>query len=516
MVRLLPGKYEQPHADGTEACSELVVVSQRGPLQFSLDPEAGLQVEPSAGGLASALGTLANQRPMRWVAAAMTEADRVAAKRSRVWRHGETELQLVALPPAVEDLHYGCFANPLLWFVQHNIAERIERPRTPEVIWQAWNGGYRPANAFIAQAAARAASTLHPAFLVQDYHLYLAPRILRQLLPEARIAHFIHIPWPEPSRWTALPREIVRSILHGLLGADLIGFQTAADVERFQATCRAYCGDLVVDRQGSLTLYGDTSTQVRHYPITVNVPDLICASTFPEAQRWWCWFLQAQTDQTIVRVDRLDPAKNIVTGFEAFALLLQREPALRGRVRFLAHLVPSRTELPEYQAEAARAMAAADSVNTRFGTKTWQPVEIVYEQNRPRALAELCLYDVLLVNSLSDGMNLVAKEGAALNSRDGVLVLSRQTGAWDELGQWALGIEPGDVDGTAAALSRALHMSRSERHRRREGLRASVAHTSLDRWLRSQLDDLAEAERSGQQLREMHRLHSFMPERVAL
>ncbi len=195
--------------------------------------------------------------------------------------------------------------------------------------------------------------------------------------------------------------------------------------------------------------------------------------------------------QTILRVDRLDPSKNITDGFKAFGRLLAGTPELRGRVRFLAHLVVTRTELPEYRQARTEAFAAADAVNARFGVGGWQPIEIVCEENRIRALAELGEYDVLLVNSLAGGMNLVAKEGAALNRRDGVLVLSRRAGAWEELGPWAIGVDPADIPGTAQALHEALLLSPQERRERAAGLRRAVARTSLDGWLDGQLQDLS-------------------------
>jgi trehalose 6-phosphate synthase len=196
--------------------------------------------------------------------------------------------------------------------------------------------------------------------------------------------------------------------------------------------------------------------------------------------------------RTIARVDRLDPAKNIAAGFRAYGLLLEREPDLRGRVRFVAHLVPSRRGIAEYEREAREVFAAAAAVNWRFGREDWRPIELVYQENRARALALLSISDVLLVNSLADGMNLVAKEGVALNRRGGALILSKNASAWEQLGRWAIGIDPTDVDGTAMALRDALGLPWRERWSRAEGLRSTVERSSVDSWLDDQLADIEE------------------------
>jgi trehalose 6-phosphate synthase len=469
----------------------LVVVSQRGPVTLEVGDDARLRAHPGSGGLASALGALAQGRPIRWVAAARSPADHLVARRAFPWRHGTADVWFVDLPAHVQQQHYAAFANPLLWFVQHNLADRLLDLRHTPAILRAWNEGYRRANELIAGQAAQAAAGGSAAFLVQDYQLYLVPGALRRRLPDAAIGHFTHIPWPEPDAWQAIPRPIVRSLLQGLLGADVVGFQTRADAERFAATCRAYLSGDVCAGNG-LIRAGDHRTLVHHYPITVDARELERAAGSAAVAQYRAELRRGEQPEmrTIVRVDRLDPSKNVTAGFQAFRRLLEEEPGWRGRVRFVAHLVPSRSDVPEYQATRRAAFAVAADVNARFGTATWQPIEIIHEENRPRALALLEAADVLLVNSLADGMNLVAKEGALLNRRDGALVLSRRAGAWVELGAWALGIDPADVAETARALGRALAMPATERWWRAAGLRQAVLQSSLDRWLADQLRDL--------------------------
>ncbi|HEY3115218.1 MAG TPA: trehalose-6-phosphate synthase [Chloroflexota bacterium] len=500
----MPGwvKLGEPLTHDDHASPRLYVLSQRGPLTFDFgDPNQSqnsataqgsgraLRASPASGGLATALGALSRSERFCWVAAAMSEGDQAVAKGGVAWPIGPSELRMVSLPRPVLQTHQCGFANPLLWLLQHGLSDRLIWPRSEEAILDAWQNGYVAANQALAQELVAAArQTPEPTVLVQDYHLYLAPRLIRQALPHASISHFVHIPWPDPDAWRLLPRHIVREILEGLCAADVVGFQTPGDADRFLATCNAYgCAP----SRDSLT--SQTHPLVRSYPITVNAAELIqqavARGNEPGNGAWSTEF----KGQTIVRIDRLDPTKNIPAGFRAFGQLLERQPTLRERVRFVAHLVPSRSELPEYQREKRAAYDAAQFVNRRFGTPRWQPIEILYEENRELAMELLGRYDVLLVNPLADGMNLVAKEGPMVNRHDGVLVLSERAGARAELGWWALTIDPTDVNATAAALGRALTMTRPERRRRAEGLRRKVTSSSLSEWLDRQLSDLAEA-----------------------
>ena len=350
----------------------LVVLSQRGPLSFSVDDTGGLAAQPSTGGLANALRGLAQRRPVRWVAAAISEADRLAARQGEALPFGAAEVRLVELPEAVHQKHYATFANPLLWYLQHGLPVHNLRARSGDAVERAWAEGYCPANALMAGRAASLADGTAPVVLVQDYHLYLAPRLIRHRRPDARIAHFVHIPWPEPEAWAALPRHIVTSLLNGLLGADVVGFQSAADAARFRSACRVYMPEVAIDQDQCIIGTDGRHSLVRHYPITADAEQLEQLAARPEAiaYRRLLGERRAAGIRTILRVDRLDPSKNIATGFKAFGRLLADAPELRERVHFMAHLVPGRTELPEYQKERQKVLAAAAAVNHRFGTRS--------------------------------------------------------------------------------------------------------------------------------------------------
>jgi len=229
----------------------------------------------------------------------------------------------------------------------------------------------------------------------------------------------------------------------------------------------------------------------RAYPISVD-PTALREEMAGTAVRQHRSALAALTaEPTIVRVDRVDPAKNIPLGFQAFGKLLERRPELVGKAKFLAFMVPSRSSLPEYQAEHARVWGSATDVNERFGSDGYKPIELFYENNWQQALAGMSLADVVLVNSRADGMNLVAKEATIVSEKDAVLVLSMQTGAWSELGGAALGVDPHDVEATTIALEHAVDMPRRERAIRAAELRLRTEAHDVQDWLDEQCSDLA-------------------------
>ena len=193
--------------------------------------------------------------------------------------------------------------------------------------------------------------------------------------------------------------------------------------------------------------------------------------------------------QLILRTDRVEPSKNILRGLEAYRALLELYPAHRGHVQMIALLVPSRMEVDEYQSYLQEIMAAAGMINVEYGDGDWEPVRTMLGNNYRRALGAMQIYDVLLVNPIADGMNLVAKEGVLVNESDGVLVLSEHAGAAYELGDYALTVSPFDVYSTAEALHQALIMPLSERRERAEALRHKVQKSDVNRWFQNQLDD---------------------------
>ncbi len=483
----------------TPGAGHIIIASNRGPYQFLRDDDGEIVRSRGAGGLVTALSALHDAGAVTWFAAPLTDADRdVAALQEFAGmpaaRHGSTPLvRFVPVSEDVQALHYGMFSNPFLWFLQHGLWHMLSDKRDVSTeVREAWERGYAPANDQFAQAIA-AELDRHPDALVllQDYHLYTAAAGIRQRHTSARIQHFTHIPWPSTRQWLNLPNDITRRILTGLLASDVVRFQTRRSAQNFLATCFDLAPDARVDFEMAEIAYQGRVVGVRHNAVSVDVEGLRRRVRSLEVERYRRLLLPRNSEETIVRVDRMDPAKDILGGIRAYGLLLERRPGLRGRVRYLAFLVPSRREVPEYQRYAGAVFSAVDDVNSRFARPGWKPIEVFYEDNYDQALAAMTLYDVLVVNPIADGMNLVAKEGPAVNRRDGVLILSTGAGAFEELSGACLPVAPGDVRGLAQAMWRALTTPQNRRRLYAARLRAAVEVNDVRRWLRAQLIEAA-------------------------
>jgi trehalose 6-phosphate synthase len=477
----------------------LIIAANRGPVTFEMTEDGHPEPQRGEGGLVTALTGLCQQSDSVWIACAHTEAD-------AAWRSGvvtmaegcEIGVQFLAPEPSAYEGYYSVIANPLLWFLQHSMWDVPRRPVIDRATWQAWDEGYVVVNRLFAEAIAEQVRTTSRPTLVmlQDYHLYLVARFLREMLsPRERptILHFVHIPWPGVEYWRILPPAMRQPILDGLCAVDLLGFQTRDDGLNFIRTCESLLPRARASFKRGRVWYRNHATHVRDFPISIDVQALRQLAQSPEVAEYRVEFQSLVGDQQmILRIDRTEPSKNVVRGFQAFEELLEVHPEYHERVIFLALLVPSRIEVEGYQDYLDNLMAAAGWVNARFSTSDWEPVQVLVGENYPRAVAALQLYDVLLVNAIADGMNLVAKEGPIVNRRDGVLVLSERTGARQQLEPGALVIPPCDVHMTADMLHLALAMAPEERGERAERLRSSIEREDIDAWLHWQLEALVE------------------------
>lgn len=481
----------------------LILASNRGPVSYRITSDGDIEAQRGTGGVVTAISAISNFANPVWVAAAMTEGDRQHAEDSEgrhiEWATGDYRFRLrfVTLPSEVYEMYYGIIANPLLWFLQHSM---WDAPRTPNIdreIWEAWGKGYTSANQAFADAILDEIEWTQkaPLVMLHDYHVYLCPRYLRTELPEDAILHqFIHIPWPGPDYWMMLPGRMRNAILTSLCQSDILAFQTQSYALNFLRTCESFLSDEKADVDYSgrrVTLVDGHTVWVRDYPISIDVGDLRKFAESEEVQEYVELLEPATGDErTIVRVDRAEPSKNIVRGFKAFEMLLAEHPEYRGKIKFLAFLVPSRLTVPQYQTYLDEISGSAMWINAEYGTGEWQPVELFMGENYPRAIAGMQLYDVLLVNPIVDGMNLVSKEGPTVNRRNGVLVLSEGAGSFEQLGEHAVTTSPYDIDGTAKALHQALQMEPEEREQQAERLRRTVAEGDLAMWLIEQLEDI--------------------------
>ena len=511
------------------AAGRLIVVSNRGPITFRQDAAApaGLTAARGAGGLVTALGELGRHAPLSWVAVAITEGDRAVAPilaalaepGRRVHRrrgsgppsgpsptvvrelvesvlpNQDVRLHLVNLDPSVFQPFYNIIANPFLWFLQHRMFSPAYGPNVDASLLAAWRGGYRPANDALADAAVAAAgSDRKPIILLQDYHLYLAAGRIRKQLPMATILHFNHIPWPAASEWQMLPASMRRTICEGLLECDIVGLQTDRYASNFLGTVATSVRDARVDPDSRTVRWRGRRVPVRTYPISVDPDGLARFSRSDDVEqrvaRLQERLMRAGNPKLIVRADRIEPSKNALRGFLAFEELLQRQPQLHEQVRFLAVMAPTRTSIVEYAEYAAAVREVVARING-LSDPDDAPVWISDGSDYAMAIAALRVADVVLVNPLVDGMNLVAKEAVLVGERNPVLVLSETAGAAEQLAADSLVVAPADIAGTAEQLRRALEMPAEERRTRLRHLRQSVRHEDVRWWLDRQLRDVA-------------------------
>lgn len=476
----------------------LILASNRGPIEYHTNQEGGLQWRRGSGGVVTALTAISQYMDITWIASAMGEGDRRIAEKAQ-WKRFKAPLtghnlfiRFVVRPGSTYHKFYSIFCNPLLWYLQHYMWNSSHTPNIDSRVYDAWENGYIPVNQAIAEAVVAEAleSALPPLVMLHDYHLYLAAGYIRKQIPNAIIQHFTHIPWPGPKYWQLIPGVMRNCICESLCANDIVGLQTSVDVHNFLQSCEAFVEGAEVDYKKHTILIDDHLVTVKAYPISVDVANLLrtvqssWAKGYEEKLRPLC------NGKTIVRVDRMEPSKNIVRGFRAFDLLLQRCPDLLGKVTFLAFLVPSRTHIRQYQRYAQEVNDIIKAINDKYGNDEWQPITVFYENNYAQALAGLCLYDVLLVNPVIDGMNLVAKEGPTVNTCDGVLVLSETAGAFEQLGKNALAVTPTDIEGTAKALHQALLLPPEERSKQASALRKSIEEEDITVWIYRQLEDL--------------------------
>jgi trehalose 6-phosphate synthase len=426
----------------------------------------------------------------------MSEEDRaVAAERGGSFVEQTADgapyrLRLVSHDPAAYDRFYNVLANPTLWFLQHYLWGLGSAPDFDPTLHEAWREGYVPINeAFAAAALEELDREPDAAVLFHDYHLYLAPRLVREARPGVVTSHFVHIPWPEPDYWHALPPELRIAVHEGLLANDVVGLHTDRWRRALLRSAERLLGARVDHEAGTVEHRGRTTRVVAH-PISVDPAQFDRLGEDPAVLEREAALAARRPQQLVLRVDRTDPSKNVVRGFRAFALLLERHPELHGRVGMVALLSPSRQDIPQYTDYLAEVDAGAREVNERFGHDGWQPVELDIADDFLRSVAGYKQFDVLFVNPVFDGLNLVAKEAFLVNEHDGVLVLSENAGVYEELGEWALSVNPFDISGQADALHAALTLEPGERRRRANAIREYVRTHDIRKWIEAQLADL--------------------------
>jgi trehalose 6-phosphate synthase len=467
---------------------DVLVVSNREPYIHVRRGEQ-IEVQRPASGLVTALEPIMRACSGTWIAHGSGSADRevvdggdrVAVPPERPAYH----IRRVWLTPEQEAGYYYGFSNEGLWPLCH-IAHVRPTFRTGD--WRQ----YAEVNRKFADAVAAEAKKPNPIVLVQDYHLALLPRMIRERLPEAIVITFWHIPWPNPEAFSICPwRE---EILEGLLGSSILGFHTQFHCNNFVDTVDRML-EARVNRETFSVSYGGQSTMVKRYPISIEWPPPPELTAKPVEQcRGDVRRRHGLGREHLlgVGVDRLDYTKGVVERFRAIERLLELEPVWIGRFSFVQIAAPTRTSIGEYQQYEAHVRALAKEINERFGRGGYVPIILKIEHHEPQEVYEYYrAADLCFVSSLHDGMNLVAKEFIASRDDDrGVLILSRFTGAARELPE-ALIVNPYDADRCAAALHLALSMPMVEQRDRMRLMRGLVSEFNVYRWAGRMLLDAA-------------------------
>ncbi len=482
------------------ADAPLVLVSNRGPVTFDRDAEGARTEKRGTGGLVTALTGLVNHRKdTLWVASTMTDEDTVVSAEHEhkafavsTGEDSEYRVRLVSSDPAAYDGFYNVISNPMLWFIQHYLWDLSNAPDIRQQEVDAFEHGYRAVNADLAHAVLdEIEGAESPVVMVHDYHLYTMPAIIREARPDVFLHHFIHIPWTQPDAWRVLPTAMRDAIYRGVLANDIVGFHTQSYKRNFLLCCRELIDGAEVDEENGRVIVDDHETWVRAYPLPIDARGFLKSAQKPGVHEFEREILRRRRDHLILRVDRADLSKNVLRGFTAFDLFLEQHPEFIEKVTFIAHLMPSRTDVPEYAEYLEKIEALVAVVNHRHGTPDWMPIDLRMRDDVNEAIAEYKHYDLLIVNPMFDGMNLVAKEGPLINERHGVSILSENTGAHEELGEFAISVNPFDIQEQADAIHRALSMSMGERSTRAEGLKRAVTERNPGDWINDQLADIA-------------------------
>src|SRR6185312_1147800 len=463
----------------------LVVVSNREPYMHRYKGRE-VEVIVPAGGVVTALDPLMKACGGTWIAHGAGDADWETVDASNRVRVPPEDprytLRRIPLTREEENGYYYGFSNEGLWPLCHVAHVRPDfRPED----WTHYEAANRKfADAVLEEIEGRPS----PCVLIQDYHFALLPRLIKEKRPDARVALFWHIPWPNPESFGICPWQ--KEILSGMLGADLVGFHTQYYCNNFLETvdrtleCR-------IDREGFSVIKEGHLTSVKADPISVDFADSAAETGAKDGKAALLKELRVKAEFLAVGVDRVDYTKGILERFRAVERFLDKHPRYQGRFTIVQLGAPSRTHIKRYNDFLAETEAEADRINWKFKAADWRP--IVYRtrhHNRREILPYYASADVCLVTSLSDGMNLVAKEFVAARADgDGALILSRFTGASRELGD-ALIVNPYDLDQAAEAIRYALEMPAAERRERMGRLRETVKENNIYRWAGNLIADL--------------------------
>ncbi len=474
----------------------LIVASNRGPVEFHFENNE-IKMKRGGGGLVSTLLPFMTHVKGTWVASAMTEGDiKVAREHEKCMvpipeDNPDFCVSFVVTDPEIYKEYYSVISNPLIWFIQHYMWNTPYMPEIDDKIHKAWHDSYVYVNQKFAERIIEEISLneKNPLIMLQDYHLYTCPRYIRKKLDDVFLNHFIHIPWPQSEYFSILPEYMQEAIINGLLSNDIVGFHLKKYARNFLYTCEPYVDK--VDYEKSLIWHEDRVIHVNNYPISVDDRKLLENAKNSEVIRKEARIKEIKGDTFLIyRTDRADLSKNIIRGFKAYELFLEKHPEYHGKVKFLSTGMPTRQQITAYKEYKEETDRVINSINQRFSKNGWKPIEQVFKADYNLVTAAFKHYDCLLVNPMIDGMNIVAKEGPVVNENNGVLIMSNGAGSYEELKDYALVVNAYDISQTADAMFRAMCMSPEERERLIKGLKKSVGERNVYVWMQEQFNDI--------------------------
>lgn len=386
--------------------------------------------------------------------------------------------------------YYNIISNSVLWYLHHRIWTAPRTKEEEDDIIKAWEKGYIPVNqAYASLISDLLASDRQNIVMLQDYHLYLAAHYIRDNSRNIILTQFIHVPWPEAEYLSILPDYMRYPILDSLLANDIIGFHIPKYVDNFLDSCLELADE--IDHQNNTIYYNGRVTHVKSYPISIDTRSLKELSGSSKVGEYEKLVKKVKGNNFLIyRTDRADLSKNILLGFEAYDLFLERYPQYQGKVKFLVTGISTRDDLEDYRNYRDSIKELIAEINDKYSYNYWKPIEEIFEAPYDLVVAALKNYDCLMVNPISDGMNIVSKEGSFLNNRNGVIILSKKAGSHFELEEQVISVDPFDVEETAEALHEAIVMEQDEKESKCNALKEIIAKNTLSDWISKQFNDI--------------------------
>jgi trehalose 6-phosphate synthase len=486
----------------------LTVVSNRLAIVVDKGGEGQWQVRPGSGGLVTALGPVLRDRGGQWIGwlgsnlREMLDQDTLNGLLEQGSRETGYSLKPVELSQEEIEKYYFGFSNEILWPLFHDLPSRCNFDPS---YWRV----YDQVNAKFAEVVAANTSEEEDYAWIHDYQLILVADHLKKMGVERRTGFFLHIPFPPLDGFIRLPWRF--QILRALLQYDLVGFQTVRDRRNFMDCVRTLIPESRFVGHGHVLrcLTPERDILIGTFPISIDFKQFAeFASTKEVQDEAWIIHANLPDRQLILGVDRLDYTKGIPLRLQAFANALERYPDLRRKTSLIQVVVPSREEVPEYEALKSEIERLVGEINGRFTEVGWTPIHYIYRSlNRIELMAYYRTCEIALITPLKDGMNLVAKEFCACSiENNGVLILSDFAGAAAQLHHGALMVNPFDIEGMADVIHRACTMTVAERQRRMEKLRRSIQRYDIFRWVNAFLQAAV-----NQDLEEFPQAELFVP-----